>query len=225
MAANPADEAAIEEAKFNAEMARRDAGHIMSEASQQAALFTAGAEQTLARGMTILAKTGNLGTTDSTAPTPSGIGVGSAESGEVQALRDKIAKDEASLEELGGAPDTGGDENANPSASTALMDQIAKEKRDLAILEESGTVKEIDAPTMLLRASGSDLSTMINLRDSMQRDVNTAMRSAQNDALTMLKNAGHYDQAAVFANRAAQYNTMNTILGYGFRTAGLAASF
>ncbi len=80
---NPADEALIESAKFNAEMARRDAGLLMTSAAEHARMFTSKGEQLLAQSIAILGKTGGLGT-EKGEPITSGTALGTRTTQELE---------------------------------------------------------------------------------------------------------------------------------------------
>lgn len=225
--ANPADQAAIEDAKFKAEMARTDAKNTMTTLSEQSQLFKQSAEQTLANGMVSLAMSGNTGFSESEAPA-SAAAVGSSDSEAVATLKTDVA---AMQEELANTPSTiqqtvegkDGDSSTqtveNPDY-TRLQAEIATAQEKLDVVGKNVT-PTISNPSMLLKASGSDLLTLMNTRDMMQRDLNTYSRTQKNSALTMLENAGNYDLAAEYAAAESSYDTLSTILGFGFSVAGL----
>lgn len=228
--ANPADDAAIEDAKFKAEMSRIDAGNVMTQLAEQNQQYKAGASQALAKGMVSLAMSGNTGFKDATNPDMPGA-VGSTDPTQIAEMKTKLP---TLLKELAATPETitvttsgggkngeGGEgttEKANP-AYTELQSTIKEMQGQLAVVGGDST-PTIQDPSMLLKASGSDLLTMMNTREMMQRDLNTFNRSQKGAALTMLQNAGAYDTAAMYAEQTKNYNTMNTILGWGFKIAG-----
>lgn len=225
--ANPADQAAIEDAKFKAEMSRVDAANAMTTLTEQSQQFGAGAKQALAKGMVSLAMSGNTGFKDSPAPDMPAL----AGAQDPQTLVD-LRNDLASMQErLAGMPSqieqtVSGREDreitrmvANPEY-TRLEGEIASAQEKLSVVDLD-VAPRISDPSMLLRASGSDLLTMMNTREMMQRDLNTYIRSQKGAALTMMENAGNYDLAAEYAKETKNYNTLNTILGFGFKVAGL----
>lgn len=233
--ANPADKAAIEDAKFKAEMSRIDAGNTMTTLTEQSQQFSAGAAQALSKGMVSLAMSGNTGFQDSATPLMPGV-VGSQDPETVIKLREDIA---GMQEQLANTPSEiertvyrgrGGPEGEGGRETTTMVanSEYARLQAEIATAQEKLDVVGVDAapriqdPSMLLRASGSDLLTMMNTREMMQRDLNTYVRSQKGAALTMLENAGNYDLAAEYAKDTMNYNTLNTILGYGFKIAGLA---
>lgn len=204
---NPADEAAAADARFKAAQARADAGNIMNQLTTKTQQYKKSAEQTLARGMVSLAMSGNLGFTENTAPGSSGA-VGSTEPESVKKLREaKTDRDPFGLIDSVSERATGG---AGENSTDKTLDVVGT---DVGVT--------IEDPSMLLKASGSDLLTLMNTREAMQTDINTFIRSQKDSALTMLKNAGHYDSAAASADAQSQYDTINSILGWGFKIAGL----
>jgi hypothetical protein len=224
MMANPADKAAIEDAKFKAEMSRIDAGNAMTTLTEQSQQFSAGAAQALSKGMVSLAMSGNTGFQDSVAPLmPGAIGNQDPETviklrGDLPAMQEKLANTPSVIEDTFSY---GGGSYENPEYSR-LQAEIASAQEKLDVVG-ADVAPRIQDPAMLLRASGSDLLTMMNTREMMQRDLNTYVRSQKGASLTMLENAGHYDVAAEYAEATMRYNTLNTILGYGLKIAGLAA--
>jgi hypothetical protein len=226
--ANPADQAAVEDAKFKAALARTDAGNTMKMLTEQTQQYKNSAEQTLSKGMVSLAISGNTGFKDSAAPAMPGA-VGATDPEEIVKLKSELPALEQQLAtlpqtvEAGDAEGDGGRGRGGPQANpeySALQAKIADIKDKISVVG-TDMAPTISDPSMLLRASGSDLLTMMNTREMMQRDLNTFIRTQKNEAMTMLKNAGNYDKAASYAKQAANYNTMSTILGYGFKIAGL----
>jgi hypothetical protein len=230
---NPADQAQIAQAQFNADMARRDAGNLMDEASANAQLFVQKENQNLATGVAALGKTGNLGFTKNELPT-SGVGLGATDTKESLDLKKQYQ----------------GDVSAADAARTTVMQQAASwgfkgtyedllksganiPKSELDIIEKgknsadalnslpTNSEPSVALPDAAAYASGSDLLTLVTTKDLMERDKRTMMRSAQNDAVAMLKTGANYDAAAGYASQAAQWNTWNTILGTGLKIAGL----
>jgi hypothetical protein len=102
----------------------------------------------------------------------------------------------------------------------AYQAEIKKSQDALAALG-SGEVASVTAPDSLAFASGSDLLTMVTTRDMLERDKRTMLRSAQNDAVAMVKTGENYDAAAGYAKKAADWNTWNTILNGGLKIAGM----
>lgn len=234
--ANPADQAAIEDAKFKADMARTDAANTMTTLTEQSQQFGAGAKQALAKGMVTLAMTGNTGFTNNAAPVMPAL-AGSQDPqtvvdlrADLESLQAKLADTPSEIEKIvtrrrgrRGEDGDGGETIttmvANPEY-TRLQGEIAAAQEKLSVVDLD-VAPRISDPSMLLRASGSDLLTMMNTREMMQRDLNTYIRSQKGAALTMMENAGNYDLAAVYAEDTKNYNTLNTILGFGFKVAGL----
>ena len=225
--ANPADQAAIEDAKFKAEMSRVDAANTMTTLTEQSQQFAASANQALANGMVSLAMSGNTGFKDTAVPDMPAL-AGSQDPETVVNLRNDLA---AMQEKLANTPSeiervvTGREDReittmiANPDY-TRLQGEIASAQEKLAVVDKD-VAPQISDPSMLLKASGSDLLTMMNTREMMQRDLNTYVRSQKGSALTMMENAGNYDLTAEYAKEQKSYDTLNTILGFGFGVAGL----
>lgn len=217
---NPADRAAIESAKANAAMARRDAGLLMESGGENARMFTDRAEQQLAQGIAILGKTGNLSLGEN-APIQTGVGVGEMETPEAKKYRsDTLAR----IAELKANPELEGDVKG-----LSRSERARRNAEEIANLEEAlkslgpagGGQRDIALPTELLHASGSDLLTMITTRDMFERDKRTIMRGAQNEAMSMLLAGENYDEQAGWAKQAADWNTFNTVLGTGLKIAGM----
>jgi hypothetical protein len=226
---NPADQAQIAAAKYNAEMARRDAGNLMTSATENAGLFTTKAEQQLAEGMAILGKTGNL-STETNAPVQSGLALGSKVSQETIDYRTQLETTIAdlnkqltnpNLDQQGGMKSTatGTVQVAPGPSSSDIKDKLKAAEDALAILSVGGGTKDISSPEALLHASGSDLLTMVNTRDALERDKRTLIRNAQSQAISMFKAGEQYDTQAKYAESAANWNMWSTILGGGLKIA------
>jgi hypothetical protein len=213
---NPADQAQIAAAEYNAEMARHDAGALLGSAAENSQRFAESAEKLLAKGMAVLGKTGNLSTEESL-PVLSGIDVGATESQDITDYRSELEKKIADLQAQAAAP---GPRLPKPSVEQARLDEIKAAQDALALLGNA-PVTEVPSPDELLHAGGSDLLTMVSTRDALERDRRTLMRSAQNEAVAMLKAGDQYDVNADYARQAADWNTWNTILGTGLKIAGL----
>jgi hypothetical protein len=213
---NPADEAAVKQAQYNAAMARRDAGLLGTEAIANAAQFTTQAEQRLAQGMAILGKTGNLSVDPGTAM-ESGVALGAKDTTEFTDLQKK-AEDVAKK-----IADAGGVQTSAGAIQKAIADNI--DTQHSALGPGGKALQDIRNPDALLHASGSDLLTMVSTRDQMERDKRTLFRSAENTQVAMLKAGEQYDVNAQYAKEAADWNTWATILGAGIKLAGIAAMF
>ena len=206
---NPADQAQVEQAKWNASEARRAAGSLMGSAQESAQLFTTQAQQLLATGMTTLGKSGNLSTETSALPN-SGIGVGTTDSKEYFA---EIARLQKIIEDKG----------FDPAKQESYDTQAAKVKSaqdSLSALESSSAnVADIQNPDALLHASGSDLLTMVTTRDALERDKRTMMRNAQAEAAAMIRTGAQWDVNADYSRQAAEYNMWTNILNLGLKVA------
>ena len=220
---NPADEAQIEAAKFNAEMARRDAGLLMTSAAEHARMFTSKGEQLLAQSIAILGKTGGLGT-EKGEPLAQGTALGARETEELGGYRieleTKIDKLMKKLEES--------ETKSGKKQKEELRDDIEAARKELERLGVEGVgveTADIRSPEAMLYASGSDLLTIVNTRDALERDKRTLMRGAQSEAIAMLKAGEQYDVQAAYAKQAATWNTWQTILSGGLKIAGSAALF
>jgi hypothetical protein len=203
---SPADRAQVEQAKFNAEMAKREAGNIMTSARENSGLFTEQAEKTLSQGVATLGKTGNLGenVTDlSTVKT--GIDVGSTETSEITGLKTQKATLEKQLS---------GSSKTDTLGRSSIEKELKTVNEQLGILGTT-TTSDITSPEALKFASGSDLLTMVTTRDLMERDKRTSMRNAQTEAMTALKSGENYTKAASTYSDAGLWNTMTSILGTG----------
>jgi paraquat-inducible protein B len=245
MGASPADEAAVQQVQYNADMSRRDAGNLMTEATANAAMFTTKAEQQLAQGMTVLAKTGNLSVDTGTAM-QSGIATGPKDTTEFSSIQSdlqnqatdlnkQIADAQAKLAMASKLPTAsqveGGKGGQNgPSEYDTLQTQIKNAQSKLTDVQTKLTpmgsggagLQDIKNPDALLHAGGSDLLTMVSTRDQMERDKRTLFRSGENTAVSMLKAGEQYDVNAQYAKEAASWNSWQTILGAGIKIAGLA---
>jgi hypothetical protein len=216
---NPADQAQIEQAKFNASQARKDAGNLITSATQNAQMFTNQAEQKLAQGMTILGKTGNL-SGDTSAPMESGVPLGANNNADW--LKQK-ADLEASIPDLTSRVN---DPHALQPEHDKAVQNLQNAKDSLTALGAGGSaLQDIRNPDALLHASGSDLLTMVTTRDAMERDKRTLMRNAQSEAVKALQAGENYDKMGEYAPQAASCNTWSTILGGGLKIAGMAAGF
>jgi hypothetical protein len=191
---NPADEAAVQQAKFNAREAKRQAGLLMDDIRTNALRFNEQAEQQLAQGVAILGKTGNLGSEKSEAPS-TGIALGDANDPAAE-LYDKTQEARAQR-----------NRSVVPGPDVKLGVDVAS----------------ITAPDSLLYASGSDLLTMTSLRDKMERDKRSLIRKGQSEAYSMLLAGENFTEQAGYAREAANYNMWSTILGGGIRLGGAAA--
>jgi len=213
---NPADEAQIESAKFNAEMARRDAGLLMTSAAEHAQMFTGKGEQLLAQSIAILGKTGGLGTKKSE-PLAQGTALGARKTEELGEYRTELEK---KIDMLTKALEAG-----QPRGVAKRMEaDIESAQKTLAGLGVEGVdvkTADIRTPEAMLYASGSDLLTIVNTRDALERDKRTLMRGAQSEAIAMLKAGEQYETQAAHAKEAATWNTWQTILSGGLKIAGL----
>lgn len=211
---NPADRAAIEAAQANAAASRRDASMLLETGAENARMFTASAEQQLARGMVALGKTGNLSVEENALP-ESGIALGDTDTDESRKYRRELEAEIAKLRKEGNEPD----ETRSPgNARRQLWDA---EQALKALGPKGSTVADIRNPEALRHASGSDLLTMVTTRDSFERDKRTIMRGAKNEAMTMLISGENYEEQAGWAKKAMDYNTFQTILGTGLKIGGM----
>jgi len=213
---NPADEAQIEAAKFNAEMARRDAGLLMTSAAEHARMFTGKGEQLLAQSIAILGKTGGLGTKKGE-PLAQGTALGARETEELGEYRAELEK---KIKDLTEALEAG----QPKKIAKNLEADIESAQKTLAGLGVEGVdveTADIRTPEAMLYASGSDLLTIVNTRDALERDKRTLMRGAQSEAIAMLKAGEQYETQAAHAKEAATWNTWQTILSGGLKIAGL----
>jgi len=208
---NPADEAAVKQAEYNATMARRDAGNLGTEAIANAAQFTTQAEQKLAQGMVILGKTGNL-SVDTGAAMESGIALGNKDTAEATAYRTELTK-------------TANDPNIYQHGSKEANKKQAAIDALAALGPGGAALQDIRNPDALLHASGSDLLTMVSTRDAMERDKRTLFRSGENTQVAMMKAGEQYDVNAQYAKEAANWNTWTTILGGGIKLAEMGKMF
>jgi len=219
---NPADQAQIESAKFNAEMARRDAGLLMTSAAEHARMFTSKGEQLLAQSIAILGKTGGLGT-EKGEPLAQGTALGARETEEfgeyLAELKAKVNK----YKDVGDSDLTGDEKIAATEAAIEMEEEGFDLDAALKILEtmEGKELADIRSPEAMLYASGSDLLTIVNTRDALERDKRTLMRGAQSETVAMLKAGEQYDVQAGYAKQAATWNTWQTILSGGLKIAGL----
>lgn len=220
---NPADEAQVEQYKYNAREARRQAGLLMGDVTTNALRFNEQAEQSLSQGVALLGKTGSLSFEKSEAPS-TGVDVGTVEGPEVAELRARVAAAQKELEE---APETTiNDEGSEvPYDTSELEANLADLQSQLTTLTSAGQVPTITGPESLLYASGSDLLTLTSLRDKMERDKRALIRKGQSEAYTMLLAGENYSEQAGYAREAGQYNMWSSILGGGLRLAGAAARF
>jgi hypothetical protein len=220
---SPADKAQIETAKFNAEMSKREAGNIMTSATESIGQFTEEAQKQLGQGVAILGKTGNLGNVKNTTPT-SGIDVGASETSEVTALRTRKSELEKQLTGLSKTVTTHTGDTENESITSANPEYTKTQKELKTLTEQLGTVgsgaADIKTPEALLYASGSDLLSMVTTRDSMERDKRTLLRNAQTDAMTALKSGENYEKQAKTLSSASPWNTFSSILGTGMGALG-----
>ena len=213
---NPADEAQIEAAKFNAVMARRDAGLLMTSAAEHARMFTGKGEQLLAQSIAILGKTGGLGT-EKGEPLAQGTALGARETEEIGEYRTELeTKIDELTEEL--------EKKIHKYKKKHIKEDLDAAKKELASLGAAGVdveTADIRTPEAMLYASGSDLLTIVNTRDALERDKRTLMRGAQSEAIAMLKAGEQYETQAAHAKEAATWNTWQTILSGGLKIAGL----
>lgn len=215
---NPADKAQVEQAKFNAKMAKREAGLTLEDTALQADRFTEQARQTLGQGVAILGKTGSLGFQRSARP-DTGIDLGIGIDPELAA---KARRTPRPVE-----PDYRGmDEEGRGRAERDYQNQLKdweEREREAQIarrgIAEIQGVPEIELPGASLYASGSDLLTMASLRDKMERDKRRLTLEGTRDAYTYLLSGENFDEQAAYAKKAARYNAWMTAAQFGTQVA------
>jgi len=224
---NPADEAQVEQAKFNAREAKRQAGLLMGDVTTNALRFNEQAEQKLSQGVAVLGKTGNLGFDKSESP-DTGIDVGTTQAIPVVDLKNAIAdleKQIAEAPEYVDYTDSEGNTTQRANDITELERKLSTAQEQLGALTGPDKVPSIAGPDSLLYASGSDLLTMTSLRDKMERDKRALIRKGQSEAYSMLLAGENFENQAGYAREAGQYNMWANILGGGIKLAGTAATF
>lgn len=110
---------------------------------------------------------------------------------------------------------------------------------DVAVLERANATQAIGGPSNLLRASGSDLLSMVHTRDMIERDRRKLIRMGQQEAGQMIfgadralsmgelydRTGAHFDRQEHFARQSRRLDTFTTVLNFGTSAAKTAFTF